>query len=546
MVGDGLTHDETMEIMDRFENLYRQAVVLAVPVAVDTLLTATDEQIDFLEEKLEEDNEEYRKDLDAGPDERLAKRAEDTVESIESWTGRLSRDQRALVTQLSQSLPDNDDAWYEYGLIQQDKLMVMLRSGTDAGTLEQFLSDWWLGDNAESEAIVEGMEEMRPLVQEMVVQIFNNLEDDQLDSIVRRLDRYYQAFAGLIDTECTPTSMLWPRAAFQARLRLTRCTRNVTLFRPCLCAALCAGLSLAAHADVKVDVIKNPYGGQRNVPELSTNPDYIHAAGLERLIDEWGGDLIRPVRDIRLTAEQENHYGAWNRMALANANFADAVRDVSQDDLITIGLEANCNDLLGMLAGLKYDSNGDTRRVGLVFIDAHGDFNTPETTLSGMLGGMPVAVAAGHALHNIRKTAGLHEPLPMSHIVWGGVRDLDPLEAERFDEYSVQQFSVQDIRELSANLRQQIDALATRVDVIYVHIDMDVLDPAEVPGHDLAVDDGPSSKELAAAIALMFENPKTAALGIASTPAFNLDPDGISRQAALNLIEGAISGAQAR
>ena len=314
----------------------------------------------------------------------------------------------------------------------------------------------------------------------------------------------------------------------------------------CLVAILSASLSLAANAAVKVDVIKNPYGGARNTPELSTNPDYIHAAGLERLIGEWGGELIRPIQDIRLNAEQERQYGEWNRMALANANFADVVREGLQDDLITIGLEANCNDLLGMLSGLKYDSDGNARRVGLVFIDAHGDFNIPETTLSGMLGGMPVAIAAGHALHNVRKTTGLAEPLPMTDIVWGGVRDLDPLEADRFTEYEVQQFSVQDIRELSANLKKQMDDLADRVDVVYVHIDMDVLDPAEVPGHSLAVADGPSSKDLAAAITMMFENPKTVALGIASTPSFSLDPDGVSRQAALNLIEGAIKGALAR
>jgi arginase len=269
------------------------------------------------------------------------------------------------------------------------------------------------------------------------------------------------------------------------------------------------------------------------------------------MIDEWGGKMLRPVQDIRLDKAQEQQYGEWNRMALANANFADVVREgrvrgVKQDNLITIGLEANCNDLLGMLAGLKYDSAGESRSVGLVFIDAHGDFNVPETTLSGMLGGMPVAVAAGHALHNIRRTASLTDPLPMKHIIWGGVRDLDPLEANRFDEYSVQQFSVQDIRELSGNLHQQIDALSKRVDVVYVHIDMDVLDPIEVPGHGLAVANGPSSKHLSAAISLMFENPKVAALGIASTPSFNSDPEGISRQAALNLIQGAIEGALLR
>jgi arginase len=297
---------------------------------------------------------------------------------------------------------------------------------------------------------------------------------------------------------------------------------------------------------IKVDVVKQPYGGSRNVAEISMNPDYIHAAGLERLIDEWGGELIRPVQDIRLNAEQDKQYGTWNRMALANANMASVVREGLQDNLLTVGLEANCNVLLGMLAGLKYDSDGNARRVGLVFIDAHGDFNVPETTLSGMLGGMPVAVAAGHALTNIRKTSGLTEGLPMSDIVWGGVRDLDPLEADRFREYEVQQFSVDDIRKLSPNLKKQMDTLSANVDAIYVHIDMDVLDPAEVPGHSLRVPDGPTSEELAAAMTLMFKYPKSVAIGIASTPAGPLDPQGVSRRAALNLIEGAMRGVQAR
>ncbi len=317
--------------------------------------------------------------------------------------------------------------------------------------------------------------------------------------------------------------------------------------RSILAAALITLAPLVHAADaIKVDVIKNPYGGSRNVPELSINPDYIHASGVERLIESWGGELIRPVQEARLTAEQERQYGEWHRMALANANFAELVREGREQDAIAIGLEANCNDLLGMVAGLKYDADGNTNKVGLVFIDAHGDFNVPETTLSGMLGGMPVAIAAGHALHNLRNTAGLAEPLPMEHIVWGGVRDLDPLERERFNEYEVQQFSVADIRGLSANLQRQIDDLAARVDYIYVHIDMDVLDPAEVPGHGLTVPDGPSSKDLAAAIGLWFENPKTVALGIASTPAGSKDPDQLSRQAALNLIEGALNGIKAR
>ncbi len=105
---------------------------------------------------------------------------------------------------------------------------------------------------------------------------------------------------------------------------------------------------------------------------------------------------------------------------------------------------------------------------------------------------------------------------------------------------------VDDIRSLSRNLHDQMQRLSETTDIIYIHIDMDVLDPSEVPGHPLTVPDGPTSQELAAALTVMFEYEKTAALGLASTPSGDADPDGLSRQAAYNLIEGAIKGVQAR
>ena len=201
MVNDGLTDEETGQIMDRFENLYRQAVVMAVPVATDTLASLSADQIDFLEEKFEDENEDYREELDADAEERLEKRARETIDSIESWTGRLSREQRALVMRLSKALPDNDEAWYQYGLNQQDKLVSLLRANSDSDRLEPFLRDWWLGENAESRDVVDSVDHMRPLVRDLVLQIDARLTADQRERIVRRLDRYYRAFAGLLETE---------------------------------------------------------------------------------------------------------------------------------------------------------------------------------------------------------------------------------------------------------------------------------------------------------------------------------------------------------
>ncbi len=82
--------------------------------------------------------------------------------------------------------------------------------------------------------------------------------------------------------------------------------------------------------------------------------------------------------------------------------------------------------------------------------------------------------------------------------------------------------------------------------MIYIHVDMDVLDPREVAGHPLTVPGGPTSVELAAALTEMFQYEKAAAFGVASTPYGDRDKDGLSRQAAYNLILGALKGVQQR
>ena len=79
-----------------------------------------------------------------------------------------------------------------------------------------------------------------------------------------------------------------------------------------------------------------------------------------------------------------------------------------------------------------------------------------------------------------------------------------------------------------------------------VHVDMDALDPREVAGHPLTVPGGPTSLELAAALEEMFKYEKAAAFGVASTPYDDRDKNGASRQAAYNLILGAVKGVQQR
>lgn len=292
-----------------------------------------------------------------------------------------------------------------------------------------------------------------------------------------------------------------------------------------------------AQSPLKVALVKMPYVGERNTAEKSGGPDYVQSGGLEKQIEGLGAKL-KPPATVALAPDEEKAYGEWNRLALANGDLAKIVAEGLRGGYLPIGLLANCSASWGMLAGLQHSGpSAKPLRVGMVYFDAHGDYNTPETTLSGMLGGMPVAIAAGLALTRMREKAGLDPALPQRYIVEGGVRDTDPLEQELLDRSEIEQLSVEDIRTRSDKLQRAMQRLSDLTDVIYIHVDMDVLDPAEVPGHHLRVKNGPTSMELAAAIAEMFKYPKAAAFGVASTPFGDNDPTGVSHRLILGVVQ---------
>ncbi len=295
-----------------------------------------------------------------------------------------------------------------------------------------------------------------------------------------------------------------------------------------------------------VALVKMPYRGERNLPDLSDSPDYLEQGGIGKEL-EGRGCRLKPTSTVVLSPEEQRAYGEWNRLGLANGQLARIVAADRREGYLPVGLLANCSALMGMLGGLQRSGpSARTLRVGLVFIDAHADFNTPETTLSGMLGGMPVAISAGLGLERLRRKSGLDPALPERHIVLAAVRDTDPLEQDLLDRSAVELLSTEDIKTRSTNVDRQMRRLSELTDVIYIHVDMDVLDPPEVRGHPLTVPGGPTSLELAAALTQMFRHEKAAAFGVASTPSGDRDRDGLSRKAAYNLILGAVAGVQQR
>jgi arginase len=296
----------------------------------------------------------------------------------------------------------------------------------------------------------------------------------------------------------------------------------------------------------------------------SEGPKYMAEGGLVPMLQKLGCE-VAGVEAATLTKAEQGEYGAWNRAALESRHIGLLVSKNRQGRVLLLGLLTNCTDLLGMLAGLQHlqpagipagsGKEHDEReglaglkplRVGLIYFDAHADFNTPETTLSGMLGGMDVAVASGMCLTRLRLKTGLDPSLPTRYIVFGGLRDVDPLEQELLDRSECEFLTVADIRTHTDAIDRQMERLSALVDVIYVHVDMDVLDPSEVRGHPLTAPKGPASAELAAAIRTIFGYPKAAALGIASIPFGARDKDGLSLGAAYRLIEASVLGVKSR
>ena len=276
---------------------------------------------------------------------------------------------------------------------------------------------------------------------------------------------------------------------------------------------------------------------------LSKGPATMADGGIRNLLADLGVEVR--VQQAALTPEEEKEYGGWKRLGMALGHYADLVAANEREGYLTVGLLATCPSMPGLVAGLQKAAGAAPARVAMLWLDAHPDFNTPETTRSGSLGGMPVAVATGRALTRLRMDAKLDPPLADELVVMGGVRLTDPLEQELLDASKIRQVSVSDLQKMSSAVWTELDRLNRIADKLYVHIDMDVLDPREVMDHGNKVPGGPSSEELARLFEEIFRRyPKASAIGFATIP--SRDEGGLSIAAVNRMIAAAVKGVQAR
>jgi arginase len=193
--------------------------------------------------------------------------------------------------------------------------------------------------------------------------------------------------------------------------------------------------------------------------------------------------------------------GVWDRLAVLYAAVGRQVAQTVSHGGLPVVQSGDCTTSLGVVAGLQQAGAAPA----IVWFDAHGDVQTLETTTSGYLGGLALRLLAGYRPELIADSIGLR-PVPEDRVVLAGARDLDPPEAKYLADAAIRRRAVADL---------------TEADVpdgpLYVHVDLDVLDPRELPGLMFPVAGGPGTGQVGRALRMLLGTGRVAAAGIGCT-----------------------------
>ncbi|HEY3023792.1 MAG TPA: arginase family protein [Actinomycetota bacterium] len=270
------------------------------------------------------------------------------------------------------------------------------------------------------------------------------------------------------------------------------------------------------------------------VPSHAGDERHPSSAGPRRLI-EAGAVALLEDQGHRVTVELATRSGPFrdtaHASAIVNRKVATAVSGAIAADAVPLVLAGSCVTAHGVLAGF------DHAACGIVWIDAHGDFNTPQTTDSGFFPGMSLAVITGDCYQNYWARIGDSTPVAGEAIVMFGVRDVSPqAERDRLDRSGIQIVEWLGGRAQS-DIVASLDTLARRVGDVYMHIDLDGFAPEVAPG---VVDDPvPGGLSIADGEAIVRSTAERFRLRAATLTTYNpeLDRGGRTLQLALRLIE---------
>lgn len=233
-----------------------------------------------------------------------------------------------------------------------------------------------------------------------------------------------------------------------------------------------------------------------------------------------GDERVRFLTQIRETCEQ----------------IAGRVRAAIEQNLFPLVLGGDHSVALGTLGGLASVHGAG----GVLWIDAHGDLNTPETTPSGNVHGMPLAAALGQAGAGFESNSWPLPSVDPNHVAIVGVRSLDPGERAVVKDTGIAVYTITDIdrRGLEPIFREALERVSGAA-FVHVSLDLDVVDPDVAPGVGTAVRGGLSYREAHLAMELIAESGLLASLELVEVNPI-LDHENATAKLAVELAASAL------
>nr|WP_246545530.1 arginase [Pelotalea chapellei] len=246
---------------------------------------------------------------------------------------------------------------------------------------------------------------------------------------------------------------------------------------------------------------------------VDMGPSAVRYAGLAMRLRKLGyevedcGNLFVPVREI-LEKERDLHYlAAITRVCKAAYH---AAREAVEQGFIPVFIGGDHSLAMGTIGGITHHEPA-----GVIYIDAHADFNTPKSSPSGNIHGMPLAHLLGDGYSRLVNVGRKGAKLKVEDLVLIGVREIDPKERLRLKEKGITVFTMRDIDERGMGniARQSLDFLGHH-ERIHVSLDADVLDPIEVPGVGTPSPGGVSYREAQLLMEIIADNRRLCSLDI--------------------------------
>jgi arginase len=251
----------------------------------------------------------------------------------------------------------------------------------------------------------------------------------------------------------------------------------------------------------KVRIIGVPMDLGASRRGVDMGPSALRVAGLQSQIKQLGHQ-VEDVGNIAVKQPEEQHYGDKRAKYLKEISatcqgLAAIVEQSMSDGSLPLVLGGDHSLAVGSIGGVASYFHKQGKRIGLLWLDAHGDMNTPESSPSGNVHGMPLAALIGVGAWELTDLTGFRPIVEPRQVALVGIRDLDSKEQRLMKQSGVHVFTMRDIDErgmrevMSEALRFVTDDTAG----VAVSLDMDFVDPGEAPGVGTPVRGGVTYRE---------------------------------------------------